>query len=475
MFGKTVALDGLDLTIEPGEFVALLGPSGCGKTTALRCVAGFERPDSGAVLVDGKDITDVPANKRDAGMVFQSYSPLPQPQRPRQRRLRPAGPQGAGGRRGAPRRTSCWSSSACPRTPTASRTSSPAASSSASRWPARSPWSRACCCSTSRCRRSTPRYGSRCARRSAASSSTSASPPSSSPTTRRRPCRSPTGSRCCATGGWSRCGAPAEVYDRPATPFVAEFVGTMNHLAGQVSSAGTVTVLGQTLPIDGPLPRQPRGGRPHPPRGRPGHPRRGRRGRGAGRVVPRLVRPAAAGPGGRRGPRRRARPRGGTARRPAPGWRCAWWNGRSWWPPARSPSPPPSPNPPMPSDLPPDEFAGPPMPKGPPCAHIGGRRTAVRRAARRVVLGSPGGAVRHGRHPGGQRAALVAGDGVGGPHARRRAGPRRHPARPRPHGRGHGGPPPVRPSLGPGGRARLPPHHPPLGAAETPAPAPPPT
>ncbi len=77
IFGKTVALDGLDLTIEPGEFVALLGPSGCGKTTALRCVAGFERPDSGAVLVDGKDITDVPANKRDAGMVFQSYSLFP--------------------------------------------------------------------------------------------------------------------------------------------------------------------------------------------------------------------------------------------------------------------------------------------------------------------------------------------------------------------------------------------------------------
>ncbi|HEX2297057.1 MAG TPA: ABC transporter ATP-binding protein, partial [Pseudonocardiaceae bacterium] len=77
VFGKTVALDGFDLTVAPGEFVALLGPSGCGKTTALRCVAGFERPDSGAVLVDGKDITDVPASKRDAGMVFQSYSLFP--------------------------------------------------------------------------------------------------------------------------------------------------------------------------------------------------------------------------------------------------------------------------------------------------------------------------------------------------------------------------------------------------------------
>ncbi|MFJ2608500.1 ABC transporter ATP-binding protein [Streptomyces sp. NPDC091279] len=76
-FGPTVALDGLDLTVRPGEFLALLGPSGCGKTTALRMLAGFEHPDAGAVLVDGADVTRVPAHRRDAGMVFQSYSLFP--------------------------------------------------------------------------------------------------------------------------------------------------------------------------------------------------------------------------------------------------------------------------------------------------------------------------------------------------------------------------------------------------------------
>ncbi|MGW2182650.1 ABC transporter ATP-binding protein [Streptomyces sp. NPDC001732] len=76
-FGTTTALDGLDLDVRPGELLALLGPSGCGKTTALRTVAGFERPDAGKVLVDGEDITRVPAHRRDAGMVFQSYSLFP--------------------------------------------------------------------------------------------------------------------------------------------------------------------------------------------------------------------------------------------------------------------------------------------------------------------------------------------------------------------------------------------------------------
>jgi putative spermidine/putrescine transport system ATP-binding protein len=76
-FGSVAALDDVTLELEPGEFFSLLGPSGCGKTTALRIVAGFETPDQGGVVVDGKDLTGTPPNRRDMGMVFQAYSLFP--------------------------------------------------------------------------------------------------------------------------------------------------------------------------------------------------------------------------------------------------------------------------------------------------------------------------------------------------------------------------------------------------------------
>ena len=76
-YAGVTALDGLSLTLAPGELVALLGPSGCGKTTAMRLVAGLEEADSGRVMFGGKDVTGLPANKRDVGMVFQAYSLFP--------------------------------------------------------------------------------------------------------------------------------------------------------------------------------------------------------------------------------------------------------------------------------------------------------------------------------------------------------------------------------------------------------------
>jgi putative spermidine/putrescine transport system ATP-binding protein len=76
-FGSTEAVKEFNLDIEKGELVSFLGPSGCGKTTTLRMVAGFEMPTNGHVVIDGDDITYMPPNKRDVGMVFQSYALFP--------------------------------------------------------------------------------------------------------------------------------------------------------------------------------------------------------------------------------------------------------------------------------------------------------------------------------------------------------------------------------------------------------------
>jgi putative spermidine/putrescine transport system ATP-binding protein len=76
-FGAFTAVEDFVLSAERGEFVSFLGPSGCGKTTTLRMIAGFEYPDSGSISVGGKDITQLPPNKRNVGMVFQSYALFP--------------------------------------------------------------------------------------------------------------------------------------------------------------------------------------------------------------------------------------------------------------------------------------------------------------------------------------------------------------------------------------------------------------
>lgn len=73
-FGDQIVLDKLNLSIRENEFLTLLGPSGCGKTTTLRILGGFENPDSGKVIFNGKDITNLPPNKRNLNTVFQKYA-----------------------------------------------------------------------------------------------------------------------------------------------------------------------------------------------------------------------------------------------------------------------------------------------------------------------------------------------------------------------------------------------------------------
>lgn len=76
-FGAAKAVDDINLTIHKGEFFSLLGPSGCGKTTLLRMLAGFETPTSGRILINGEDVTTMPAFKRQINMMFQSYALFP--------------------------------------------------------------------------------------------------------------------------------------------------------------------------------------------------------------------------------------------------------------------------------------------------------------------------------------------------------------------------------------------------------------
>jgi spermidine/putrescine transport system ATP-binding protein len=76
-FGEVNAVDGIDLDMPPGEFFTMVGPSGCGKTTTLRMIAGFERPTSGRILLDGEDVAQTPPHRRNVNTVFQSYALFP--------------------------------------------------------------------------------------------------------------------------------------------------------------------------------------------------------------------------------------------------------------------------------------------------------------------------------------------------------------------------------------------------------------
>ncbi|MFD1660793.1 ABC transporter ATP-binding protein [Streptomyces caeni] len=251
-FGATVALDGLDLAVRPGELLALLGPSGCGKTTALRMLAGFEHPDSGEVLIDGEDVTRVPAHRRDAGMVFQSYSLFPhltaldnvafglrmRKVRTAQRRARAAelldlvglGDKGerfphqlSGGQQ---QRVALARALAL--RPRVLLLDEPLSALDAKV-------------------RLTLREEIRRLQQELGITTlfvTHDQEEALSMADRVAVMRA---------GRLEQCAAPAELYGRPATAFVAEFVGTMSRIPGRLSS-GAVEVLGQRLPVDGDAP-----------------------------------------------------------------------------------------------------------------------------------------------------------------------------------------------------------------------------
>ncbi len=177
-YGDAVALDGVSLRIESGEFFCLLGPSGCGKTTTLNLIGGFIPLTSGELRIEGQRVNDLPPHRRDVNTVFQNYALFPHMSVAdnvafglRMRGV-PGGPGGDG-----PRRCSTWWD--WPAWTGVAWGSCPAVRNSGWPWRARWSWTRRCCCSTNRSPSWTPSCGAGCASSCAPCSGSWPSPPSS--------------------------------------------------------------------------------------------------------------------------------------------------------------------------------------------------------------------------------------------------------------------------------------------------------
>ena len=255
VFGGTHALDRLSLRVEPGELLAMLGPSGCGKTTALRLLAGFDRPTTGTVLVDGNDVSRMPANRRDMGMVFQAYSLFPTMTAidnvafgPRVRRVGKTGRRSRAGELldlvglsahhhkyphqlsgGQQQRVALARALAV--APRVLLLDEPLSALDAQvRVQLRD-----------EIRRIQLELGVTTVfvthdQEEALSMSDRVA--------------------VMRAGRLEQCAAPIELYDRPSTAFVAQFVGTMNHLPGAMLAGGTVRVGGQVLAVQGASPAE---------------------------------------------------------------------------------------------------------------------------------------------------------------------------------------------------------------------------